>query len=341
MTMNIWIDLANSPHVLFFVPIIKILEDRKHQLFITTRHFAETVPLADRYGLAHTITGRHGGKGLVGKALSVLRQTINSMAYVRGKKIDLAVSHNSNTQALAARMLNIPMVTIMDYEYQPANHINFRLATKVIVPRFFSDDALKKYGASPERVDKYEGIKEDVYLSNFQPDPSFRRQLKISDDKILVTMRPPATGANYHRFENPFFDELLKHVISTPNSFVVLLPRRTDQRDYYSTLTYDNLFIPDRPLDGPNLVYHSDLMISAGGTMNREATVLGTPVYTVFGGTLGNVDQYLIGAGKMVQIKTAADLPQVSLKKKESYRINSNEQVVKSIVEKILEAKSR
>lgn len=338
--MNIWIDLANSPHVLFFGPIIKILEGRKHRLFITTRHFAETVPLADQYGLSHTITGRHGGKGMIGKAFAVLQQTLNSIAYVRKKKIDLAVSHNSNTQALAARVLNIPMVTIMDYEYQPANHINFRLATKVIVPTFFSDEALRKYGASPQRVDKYDGIKEDVYLSDFRPDPNFRQQLSMPDSKILITMRPPATGASYHRFENPLFDELFKYVISTPNTFVILLPRGADQRACYSSLTHKNLFVPDKPLDGPNLIYHSDLMISAGGTMNREASVLGTPVYTVFKGTLGNVDQHLIKAGKMVQIKGVADLPKILVKKKKAHDVSKNNQVVESVVEKILSVKN-
>ncbi len=334
--MNIWIDLANSPHVLFFAPIIKILQKCNHQLFITTRHFAETVPLADQYGLDHTITGRHGGKNIVSKAVSVLRQTLTSINYIRNKKVDLAVSHNSNTQALAARLLNIPMVTIMDYEYQPANHINFRLAAKVIVPIFFSDEALRKYGASSNRVDKYNGIKEDVYLANFQHDPNFRQQIEIAEHKILVTMRPPATGANYHRFENPVFDKVFTSVIATPDTTVFLLPRSAEQRTYYHSLNYHNLLIPDRPLDGPNLIYHSDLMISAGGTMNREATVLGTPVYTVFGGALGNIDKHLIGIGKMVQIKQEEDIPKIVVKKKEPGQASHNQSVVESLIEKIL-----
>ncbi len=336
--MNIWIDLANSPHVLFFVPIIKALQNR-HDIFITTRHFAETVPLADQYGLKHTIVGKHGGKGIVGKASALFRQTLRSTAYARAKKIDLAVSHNSNTQALAARLLGIPMVTIMDYEYQPANHINFRLATKVIVPRTFSDEALVRYGAASHRIYKYEGIKEDVYLSGFQPHAGFLQQLNLSEDRILVTMRPPAAGANYHRFENPFFDELLRYVISTPNTFVVLLPRGAGQFDYYSSLTYQNLLVPNQPLDGPNLVYYSDLVISAGGTMNREATVLGTPVYTVFAGTIGNVDHYLIDSGKMTQVKSTADLSKIAIRKKESYQVNNNCQVIESIIENILKYK--
>jgi predicted glycosyltransferase len=339
--MRIWIDLVNSPHVLFFRPIIQELQTRGHETLITTRYFAETVPLADRYGLHHTTLGFHGGKSVWGKATALIRHVLKQIVFIRGQGVDLAVSHNSYMQALTARCLNIPLVTIMDYEHQPANHISFRLAKRVLVPKTFSEEALRKYGASLARSARYNSIKEDVYLADFVPDPTFLATLGISPEKILVAMRPPALAATYHRFENPFFDELLAHVLAHPDTYVILLPRTPDQHQRYGEMRYPNLLVPIQPLDGPNLIYHSDLVISAGGTMNREATVLGTPVYTVFKGTMGNVDQYLIQTGKMVQISEPADVPKIVLEKKALGTTPvSRSQILEEIVEKILEVAS-
>jgi predicted glycosyltransferase len=339
--MRIWIDLVNSPHVLFFRPIIQALQARGHETLITTRYFAETVPLADRYGLHHTTLGSHGGKPVWGKATALIRHVLKQIVFVRGKGVDLAVSHNSYMQALAARCLNIPLVTVMDYEHQPANHISFRLAKRVLVPKTFSEEALRKYGASLVRSVRYNGIKEDVYLADFTPDLTFLPTLGISPEKILVTVRPPALAATYHRFENPFFDELLAHVLAHPSTYVILLPRTPDQRQRYREKQYPNLLVPTHPLDGPNLIYHSDLVISAGGTMNREATVLGTPVYTVFKGEMGNVDRYLIQSGKMVQVSGSADLPKIVLEKKAPHAASAGrKQILGEVVEKILAAAS-
>jgi predicted glycosyltransferase len=336
--MKIWIDLANSPHVLFFRPIIKALQARGHETLITTRHFAETVPLADRYGLIHTTVGAHGGKKILGKVIATVHQTLNSIQFVRGQGINLAVSHNSYTHALAACCLRIPLVTIMDYEHQPANHISFRLAKRVLVPKTFSEEALRKYGASKARSARYDGMKEDVYLADFRPDPAFLTTLGIPPEKIIVTMRPPALVATYHRFQNPFFDGLLEYILSQPNTYVILLPRTLDQRCKYEQIQLINMMVPAQTLDGPNLIYHSDLMISAGGTMNREATVLGTPVYTVFKGELGSIDRYLIQSGKMVQIKGPVDIPKIRLEKKKSGILpTTRHRVLNEVVEKILE----
>jgi predicted glycosyltransferase len=339
--LKIWIDLANSPHVLFFRPIIKMLQARGHETLLTTRHFAETVPLADRYGLIHTTVGAHGGRRILGKTIALVHQALNSIRFVRGRGINLALSHNSYPQALAACCLRIPLVTMVDYEHQPASHISFRLAKRVLVPKTFSEEALRKYGASPDRSARYNGIKEDVYLADFTPDPTFLATLGISPEKILVTMRPPPLAAIYHRFENPFFDELLAYVLAHPNTYVMLLPRTPDQHQRYGKMQHPNLMVPAHPLDGPNLIYHSDLMISAGGTMNREATVLGTPVYTVFKGRLGNVDRYLMQGGKMVQVSSSADVSKIVLEKKNSdTRRAGRSQVLEEVVEKILEVVS-
>lgn len=314
--MNIWVDIATSPQVLFLRPIITELRKRGHELLITTRNSTETVPLADRFRLSHTVVGSHGGRTMLGKTVGLSLRAAQLAMRVWRHHISLALSHGSYSQAMAAYCLGIPLVSCTDYEGHPANHVLCRVAEKILVPNVFDATSLYRYGASPGKVDSYGGLKEDVYLADFVPSPGFAETAGIPLQNVVVTMRPPCLVAAYHRFKNPLFDELLSYVLSNPNTFVVLVPRGSEQRRQYEQMQSLRLLVPDRILDGPNLIYHSDLVIGAGGTMNREATVLGTPVYTVFKGAMGSVDQHLIATGKMVRIEDTNDFPKISLCKK-------------------------
>jgi uncharacterized protein len=317
--VRIWVDLANSPQVLFFRPIIADLRERGHEVVITSRDFAQTVQLADSYGMAHTPLGRHGGR----KWGNIVRQTFGRSAelakWARSQgPFDLAVSHNSYSQALAATWLRVPFVTLMDYEHQPFNHVCFRLARRVIVPEAFPDEALAKYGAR-RKTSKFPGLKEQVYLSDFVPAPNYLEENDIPEERVIIALRPPAPWAAYHRFENPLFDTTLNMVADRSDTFVVFLPRIPAQGDAVKSLGYPNVWVPPRALDGPNLLYHADMVISGGGTMNREAAVLGTPVYTVFKGQLGSVDRYLTERGRMVQISEVEDLSRMAIRKRNGH----------------------
>lgn len=315
-SMKVWIDLGNSPHVLFFRPIIDILENQGHNVRVTACDFAQTLSLADRFGLKYEAIGCHGGKALHKKGLNLLDRSIALMRWAYGLDVDLAISHNSYSQSLAAFLMGVPSVTMMDYEYQPANHLSFRLARRVIVPEVFPEDALRLYGAIPSKVKRYPGLKEEIYLSSFAPAPAFLSGEGLDDRKIIVTVRPPATFALYHRFENPLFRELMEWLGKRDDLLLILLPRTDDQKELFLRSNYRNMFIPSYALDGPNLLFHSDLVISAGGTMNREAAVLGTPVYTIFAGRASAVDDYLIRAGRMIRIQEKADFDKINLCKK-------------------------
>src|SRR6185436_17102728 len=208
------------------------------------------------------------------KAGSIASRAWALAGWARRRKFDLAISHNSYSQILAARVLGLKTITMMDYEHQPANHLAFRFASRIIVPASFPAERLRRYGARAGRVRRYHGTKEDVYLAGFQPDPSFTKQLcelGVRPDNVLVLMRPPAHDALYHRFQNELFDEALTVLLEKGNVQVVLLPRNETQRVAYSALEIERLIVPGQPLDGANLIAASDLVISAGGTINREA----------------------------------------------------------------------
>lgn len=342
--MKIWVDIATSPQVLFLRPIIAELKDRGHEVFITTRDSTETLLLADRYGFSHTPIGAHGGHTMTGKAAAILWRAVRMAGIVKREgKVSLALSHSSYSQALVAGWLRIPMVACGDYEGNPANHITCRIARKLLVPDVFDKSNLYKYGASPRKVEAYRGLKENIYLSDFAPDPAFLQSACIPRDKIIVTMRPPNLVASYHRFDNPLFDQILDFVLGHPDTFVVLVPRGNEQRQKYGSIEARNLLIPNGVLDGPDLIYHSDLVVGAGGTMNREASVLGTPVYTVFKGMLGSVDRHLINTGKMVRIVDVDDISKIRLCKKDrlpDFVDGQGHEIVSELVDRILDTKT-
>lgn len=315
--MLIWIDLANSPHVPFFRALMPEFERRGHEILVTARRFAQTVELALDAGLNPAIIGGHGGGRLTGKAQNLVGRAASLARFALGRKIDLAVSHNSYAQTAAAYALGINSVTLMDYEHQPANHLAFRLASRVIVPRAFPDEALQRFGASAKKVRRYDGTKEDVYLADFAPDENFLetlRELGIETQDILVVVRPPARDALYHRFENDLFDVLIERLAARSEVKVMMLTRTERQRASYAAHT--NLVMPAHALDGANLIAHSDLVISAGGTMNREAAALGVPAATIYAGKWAAIDEELVTEGRLLRLSTLEDLDSLPVRKK-------------------------
>lgn len=337
--MRIWIDLANSPHVPFFRALIDDFKSRGHEIETTAREFAETVPLAQAAGLAPVVIGAHGGRELTGKAGNLFQRAWALRAWASARAFELAVSHNSYSQILAARGLGLRTVTLMDYEHQPANHLAFRLASTVIVPRAFPAEQLSRYGTNPAKVRRYEGIKEDVYLADFQSDPAFAGKLQnlgVRSENILVVVRPPARDALYHRFDNEVFESLLKRLSADQRVTTVLLPRNETQRQLYEARTDARMVIPAEPLDGANLIAASDLVVSAGGTMNREAAALGVPAATIYAGSWAAIDEELVREGRLIRLSTPADIEQLSLQKKPGTVKRDKASVKKEVADLIL-----
>jgi uncharacterized protein len=336
--MRLWIDLANSPHVPFFKALTKRFVSAGHEIEFTARKFTETVPLARAAGFEPLVVGAHGGRDVSKKAGSIATRAWTLATWARKRKFDLAISHNSYSQILAARALGLKTVTMMDYEYQPANHLAFRLASRIIVPASFPAERLRRYGARAGKVRRYHGTKEDVYLADFQPDPSFSArlcELGVNADNVLVLLRPPAHDALYHRFQNTLFDEALTVLEGRENVQLILLPRNAAQRAEYSGR--ERLIVPTAPLDGANLIAASDLVISAGGTINREAAALGVPAASMYAGRWAAVDEELVREGRLQRISGVEDLRNVPVEKKQSTKPRRSVEVLEEVVRFIFE----
>jgi uncharacterized protein len=305
---RIWIDLDNTPHVPFFAPIIKELDARGYEVVITARDAYQTCELAALFRLRYRPVGRHYGKHLVLKVGGTLYRSLQLVQVIGRARAILAVSHGSRSQVLAARLMGIKSLALVDYEFADRSLIspNWILAPAVIPKSAF--------GASAPRVVSYNGIKEDIYVPGFVPDPSLKERLGLSNDDITVLLRPPATEAHYHSPENDLlFDATMNWLGRAPGVKVILLPRNSRQaaavREGWPTLiSVGKVRVLDQAEDGLNLIWHADLVISGGGTMNREAAAMGVPVYSIFRGQIGAVDRYLAKEGRLILLEQPADV---------------------------------
>jgi hypothetical protein len=301
--VRVWIDLTNSPHVLVMRPVIAALRSDGHEVEVTARDFAQTLGLLDRFGMPHTVVGSHRGGRVASKVRGLVSRSRALLRFARGRDFDVALGHGSNDVTVAARLLRIPSATAFDYEWAKAQHqLNCRLARAVVVPEAIPPERLYSYGARG-KLRPYKGLKEEYYLADFEPDAAVLEELGIDPGAPLAVVRPPPEVSLYHRFEAPLFRRALERLREAQT---IVLPRTPEQRDELARL--DWCTVPARAVDAQSLVAFADLVVSGGGTMNREAVALGTPVYTTFEGRLGAVDEALIREGRLRRLEDPEQL---------------------------------
>jgi uncharacterized protein len=293
--VRVWVDLTNSPHVLVMRPLIERMRADGHEVEVTARRFAQTLELCARFGIEHTAIGSHRGERRSSKAVGLAQRSLALARWARWRRFDVALGHGSNDVTVAARLLGVPSSTAFDYEWATVQHtLNCRLSHAVVVPEAIPPERLARYGATERKLRRYPGLKEEYYLSDFEPDPGVLDELGLDREQPLAVVRTPPEVSLYHRFENPVFAVVLERLRDTQT---VVLPRTPEQRA--ELRARDGLIVPGRAIDAQSLVAFADLVVSAGGTMNREAAALGTPVYTTFAGRLGAVDERLVAEGRL------------------------------------------
>ena len=301
--MRVWVDLTNSPHVLVLRPIVAALRAQGHDVEITARDFAQTLGLLERFGIDHTEVGRHRGGKLAAKGVGLVSRSAALARWARRRRFDLALGHGSNDVTIAARLLRIPCSTMFDYEWATVQHsVNCRLAHTVVVPDAIPPERLARYGATPRRIAAYAGLKEEYYLADFVPDGAVLAELGLNPAEPIAVVRTPPAVSLYHRFENDVLGDMLDRLRGTQT---VVLPRTPQQRH---ELRGSGFVVPEQAIDAQSLIAYADLVVSAGGTMNREAVALGTPVWTTFQGRLGAVDERLIAEGRLRVLERAGDV---------------------------------
>lgn len=298
--MRVWIDLANSPHPLLFAPIAERLEAAGAEIAVTVRDHAQTLELTLQTWPEAEVIGGASPAGRLAKPRSIAGRVAELARWARRERPAVALSHNSYAQILAARSLRIPAVTGMDYEHQPANHLAFRAASRILMPEALPERVVRRQGARPGKVVRYAGLKEEVYLAEVDAAVDPAEQLGVDPgERALAVARAAPAGAAYHPGENPLFERALTTLDRRGNHLIVILARHPEQRRAADALGLENAVIPERALEAPALLLATDLFLGAGGTMTREAALLGVPTYSLFAGRPAAVDGLLERRGAL------------------------------------------
>ena len=305
---RIWVDLTNPAHVVVLRPLVELLEADEHEVTLTARPLSHTTELLDDWGHPYTAIGHHGGASRLGKALAAGSRTAQAFAFARGKRFDYGLAHGSTDLPPVARVLGFPNTTMFDYEWARLQHeLNCRLATRVLVPDAIPAERIAPYGARPPKLVRYPGLKEEYYLADFEPDPSVLDELGLDREPVIAVVRTAPSYALYlGGSENELLPRVLRRLLDE-GAQVVVLARTDEQRRALRELDPE-LVIPERAVDGRSLAALADLVVSAGGTMIREAAVLGTPVWSIFEGRLGAVDEQLVAEGRVRLLRDPQEL---------------------------------
>jgi uncharacterized protein len=307
---RVWVDLTNTAHVLVLRPLVELLEADGHEVEITARPLSHTLELLEDWGHPHTVLGHYGGAGRAGKGRAAAGRVREMISFGRGRRFDAALAHGSTDLPVASRLLRVPNSTMFDYEWAVLqHHLNCRLANRVLVPDAIPAERLRRYGARGSKLVRYPGLKEEYYMADFEPDEEVLRRLGVDPAEPLAVVRTAPSYALYlGGSENELLPRLLRHLAEGERAQTVVLARTAEQRDAIRGLGLERVIVPDRAVDGRSLVAFADVLVSAGGTMNREAAVLGTPVWSIFEGRLGAVDELLTSEGRLRFLRDPAEV---------------------------------
>ncbi len=316
--MRIWVDCTAAAHPVVLRPVIALLRERGHEVSITARDYGQTEGLLERFGLEYESFGSHADSGTASKAAAVARRSAALGRWARPRRFDLAIAHGSVDVAVVGTALGIPQAQMQDYEFAGLQRkLAWKAARRVIVPDAIPIERLEAAGARASKLVRYPGLKEDYYLADFSPDPSVLAELGLgglgvaadrgTDDRILVVVRPPPETSAYHA-DNPLYERLIDRLCRDPDVITVLIPRTERQHRAAGERADPSLIVPAEAIDAQSLIAYSDLVVSAGGTMNREAVALGVPVLTIFSGRMGAVDERLIDDGRLGELRDPDEL---------------------------------
>ncbi|MGA2210994.1 MAG: DUF354 domain-containing protein [Acidimicrobiales bacterium] len=305
--MRWWIDIANAPNVTVFKPVIDNLRDSGHTVVITAWDRGQARALSEEAWPETRIVGSAGfRRNPRSKGTAIMNRAIALARVMRSEHVDVALGHASNAQVLAATALRVPSVDMMDYEHHPANHVGFRLANLVVLPDVIPYSSVRRFGVSRRRYVPYPCLKEEIALATFEPAVNFRATLGVGADELLAVVRPAAEGALYHRHRNSLCDDVIERLVEY-GATVLLTPRTKSQGQQYDGRSGVRVLF--EPVSGPDLLHSADIFVGGGGSMTREAAVLGTPSYSIFEGEPAAVDLWLEKHGRLVTLRDVEDLP--------------------------------
>ena len=305
----VWVDFENTPHVLFLEPIIRALREGGAAVTVTARPQAQTLDLAALRGFEVQPIGPGDLVGRTAKVIGATTRAVRLAAWARRAGRPVLLVSSSRTASLAAWLARVPAVGLLDYEH--GENRPLELASRVLwLPDVLRDADLSRNTRRVARF--YPGLKENLYLDTWAPDRDATRQtLGAGTSDYLVVARPPATTAHYSPAGSmgPWL-AAIRALHGLSGVRILTMPRTPPQRAELAAALrgMECVRVLETTVVGPALVAAADLILGGGGTMNREAAVLGVPVWSAFTGPRPRIDEELAREGRLRWVRDATEL---------------------------------
>jgi len=322
--MKIWVDITNTPHVHFFAPIIEYF-GKKHEIIVTARDFSETIPLLESYRIKYKLIGNHKGKSKVNKVIGLLGRAHSLIKNLPEFDVSFGIGGQNTTPVSAIRRKPALVFTDNDTSYK---WHSYKLGSYFIFPTYFNFlNVMKKYRVKRDQIKLYDGFKEDIYMANYTPDPSFLDQIPFKD---FITIRPENLKANYVPNDAVSIVPELFEIFKNEN--ILFLPRYNEERKYANG--YKNIYTPNGILPGKDVCFYTKAMLTGAGTFAREAALLGTPAVSFFPGKeFLTVDKIMQEKGWQFKSRNPLEIERfVKTAVKESSRLERSKKVLKSLI---------
>ncbi|MDO5849233.1 MAG: DUF354 domain-containing protein [Methanobrevibacter sp.] len=312
ISLKIWIDISNAPHVRFFKDIIKYLENEGEDVIITARDFGDIHKLMNMYDIDFISVGKHG-VSLYDKLKESTDRIVGLLDVIKDEKIDVAVSKHSIELPRISFGLGIPSLYVLDNEHAlAANKLTLPLCDRIITPNIIDMWKLMKFGADPNSIISYNGTSELMHFKSFEYNDNIFTDLNLNlKYPKTILMRPEPSLASY--LNTDCHKSVLSPIVDVLKDYanILILPRFRAQAEIFENI--DNVTILKPPVDTSSLIKKCDLVIGAGGTMNRESAILQTPVISCYPGETLSVDQYYINQGLMFRSNNIDEITQKAL----------------------------
>jgi predicted glycosyltransferase len=313
--LRVWVDIDNAPQTRYLLPLARRFEEAGHDVTLTARGYGETLAILDSEGVTFEAIGSRFGRGLPRKLVGLARRARQLSDFVRRQpERPSLVLAGSRSATVAARGLGIPSFVIIDYEYVDLL-VFWASRTNVLFPSVIDAARFRRHGISAERLIPFDGLKEDLSFADVDFGSFPGHDFGDTNGAPRILFRPPAEESHYYRRESRDLALELLRYLAVNGAKVVFSPRFDWQIRYLESVPHwpQDPVVLERPIPFVSLFKGVDAVVSAGGTMLREAAYLGVPAYSIFRSRIGAVDRHLASLGRLCMLSSASDFPRIEL----------------------------
>ncbi|MHA2039799.1 MAG: DUF354 domain-containing protein, partial [Promethearchaeota archaeon] len=304
---KIWIDIEQPKTAIMFQSLIKRFELEETNLLITARDYESAYQILDDKGISYNPIGKHGGEKLEDTLETYIHRLKDLFPIVKQFSPDYFITFLSIEGTRIAYGLKIPSIGINDEpRNEPVCKLLHPFIDNIITPECIPIELYIKLHADREKIIRYNGLDEIAWLSEYTPNPSSLDRFDLDKGNYLLIRSEPVHASYFIdklKPEETMISEFLPGIYREfPNHTYLLLVRSDKQEQFLLKKLQEfrkekNIIVTQYLPNIVDLCFYGALIISGGGTIVRESSLLNVPSIEFFPGDSAPQENFLIKNG--------------------------------------------